>query len=164
MVGGWASYNLDLAPRTYNLLSLGPIGWSRYQARERTMRSRRNFFPRAALAVALLSTAVAPLWPQSQTSTSTAQSRTPDWQIAASGKMAFDTATVIQNTARSSITGSDFPLGPGDVYNVTGGRFGSKNLPLITYIFFAYKITNNQEQFLLSQLPKWVITDRFDIQ
>ena len=128
------------------------------------MGSRRSFFPRTALAVALVGTALAQLWPQSQTATSTAQSHTPDWQIAAGGKMAFDTATVIHNTARSSLTGSDFPLGPGDVYNATGGRFGAKNMLLITYIFFAYKITNNQEQFLLSQLPKWVITDRFDIQ
>lgn len=150
--------------QAYNLLSLGPIGWNRHKSLERTMGSRRNFFPRTALAVALVSTALAPLRPQSQTATSTAQSHTPDWQITAGGKMAFDTATVIQNTARSSITGSDFPLGPGDVYDATGGRFGAKNLPLITYIFFAYKITNNQEQFLLSQLPKWVITDRFDIQ
>jgi uncharacterized protein (TIGR03435 family) len=125
---------------------------------------RTNFFPRIALVVALVSTALVPLWPQPQTATSTTQSHTPDWQIAAGGKMAFDSASVVQNTARSSLTGSDFPLGPGDVYNATRGRFGAKNLPLVTYIFFAYKITNNQEEFMLSQLPKWVITDRFDVQ
>jgi uncharacterized protein (TIGR03435 family) len=38
------------------------------------------------------------------------------------------------------------------------------NFPLIAYIEFAYKITENQEQFLLPQIPKWAITDRFDIQ
>jgi uncharacterized protein (TIGR03435 family) len=38
------------------------------------------------------------------------------------------------------------------------------NFPLITYIAFAYKLADNQEQSLRSQLPKWALTDRFDIQ
>ena len=44
---------------------------------------------------------------------------------------------------------SNFPLGPGDVYVPNGGLFSAKNLPLVTYIFFAYKIIGNQGQFLL---------------
>jgi uncharacterized protein (TIGR03435 family) len=32
------------------------------------------------------------------------------------------------------------------------------------YLKFAYKITDNQEQFLLPQLPNWVTTTSFDIQ
>jgi len=89
----------------------------------------------------------------------------PYWQTVAGGKMAFDVVTVRQNTtAPPYAVGSNFPLGPGDVYVPNGGSFRATNFPLITYIAFAYKITDNQEQSLLSQLPKWAITDRFDIQ
>lgn len=89
----------------------------------------------------------------------------PYWQTAAGGKMAFDVVTVKQNkTAPAFASGSNFPLGPGDVYVPNGGMFRASNYPLITYIIFAYKLTGNQEQSLLSQLPKWAVTDRFDIQ
>jgi uncharacterized protein (TIGR03435 family) len=59
---------------------------------------------------------------------------------------------------------SNFPLGPGDVYVQNGGLFAANNLPLVTYIFFAYKFIGNQAQFLLPQLPDWVKTEQFDIQ
>ena len=89
----------------------------------------------------------------------------PDWQKAAGGKMAFDVASVTRKTtARPYPIGSNFPLGPGDVYVPNGGLFKAANLPLTAYIGFAYKVTENQEEALLSQLPKWAITDRFDIQ
>ena len=42
--------------------------------------------------------------------------------------------------------------------------FRANNLPLADYILFAYKIAPNQQDLLLSQLPKWAATDRFDIQ
>jgi len=59
---------------------------------------------------------------------------------------------------------SNFPLGPGDVYVPNGGLFSARNLPLITYIFFAYKIIGNQGQYLVPQLPGWTRTERFDVQ
>ena len=59
---------------------------------------------------------------------------------------------------------SNFPLGPGDVYVQNGGLFSANNLPLVTYIFFAYKFIGNQAQFLLPQLPDWTKTEPFDIQ
>ena len=93
------------------------------------------------------------------------QSPTPNWQAAAGGKMEFETATIKQNkTATPYPAGSNFPLGPGDVYVPNGGVFGAINYPLFKYIVFAYKITDNQEPSLLSQLPKWAVTDRFDIE
>jgi uncharacterized protein (TIGR03435 family) len=89
----------------------------------------------------------------------------PDWQTAAGGKMAFDTVTVRRNTtAPQDEVDSNFPLGPGDVYSRNGGSFRATNFPVITYISFAFKIADDQETSLLSQLPKWAITDRFDIQ
>jgi uncharacterized protein (TIGR03435 family) len=96
---------------------------------------------------------------------SSAQSFAPDWQAAAGGHMAFDVATVKKNTTLPpSATNSFFPLGPGDVYVPTKGQFRAVNFPLLSYIEFAYKLTENQEQSLLSQLPKWATTDRYDIQ
>jgi uncharacterized protein (TIGR03435 family) len=59
---------------------------------------------------------------------------------------------------------SNFPLGPGDVYVPNGGLFSAKNFPLVTYIFFAYKVIGNQGQYLLPQLPDWAKTKQFDIQ
>ena len=55
------------------------------------------------------------------------------------------------------------PLGAGDMFTPTS-IFRANNLSLANYILFAYKIAPNQEQLVFSQLPKWVLTDRFDIQ
>jgi uncharacterized protein (TIGR03435 family) len=80
--------------------------------------------------------------------------------------MVFDAASVHESNTAESLHefGANFPLGPGDVYIPNGGHFRAANLPLVVYIKFAYKITDNQEQFLLSQLPNWVTTTSFDIQ
>lgn len=58
---------------------------------------------------------------------------------------------------------SNVPLGPGDVYTPTGGLFKASDLPLISYILFAYKVTESPDP-LIHQLPGWVMTDKFDIQ
>ncbi len=124
------------------------------------MGNRGNQFSAIILAAALLCTTWAPLWPQSTLSPSQA----PEWQAAAGGKMAFDTVSVKQNTTtRPGIVFYNFPLGAGDVYTPTS-TFRANNLWLVNYILFAYKIPPNQEQLVFSQLPKWVLTDRFDIQ
>jgi len=93
-------------------------------------------------------------------------SKMPDWQIAAGGKMAFDVASVKpDNAAQSAQTvSSNVALGPGDYYSPTGGRFSATNLPLLTYLAFAYKATGNQLQILRAQAPKWVLSDQFDIE
>lgn len=114
----------------------------------------RKLFPQAILAALTGAVCVALCLAQS-----------PDWQIAAGGRMAFDAATVKQNTAGPhSPTGSIFPMGPGEVYVPTRGLFKAGNQPLLAYIVFAYKVTDNQEQSLRTQLPKWATTARFDIQ
>src|SRR5207249_410485 len=58
---------------------------------------------------------------------------------------------------------SNFPLGPGEVYATTGGRFCATNTSVTTYIAFAYKLSNQQRQSLVSAVPGWVNNDRFDI-
>ncbi len=75
----------------------------------------------------------------------------------------FDVASV-KPSAPGSQTYSNFPLGPGDAYVPNGGLFETTNFPLATYIFFAWQIQGNQGQSLVPQLPRWVMTDRFDIQ
>jgi uncharacterized protein (TIGR03435 family) len=75
----------------------------------------------------------------------------------------FDVASVKPNKSADRPY-SNFPLGPGNVYVPNGGYFTATNLPLVTYIFFAYRIMGNQQQYLLPQLPGWVTSDKFDIQ
>jgi bla regulator protein blaR1 len=97
-----------------------------------------------------------------------AQSPTvPQWQTDAGGKMAFDVASVKLN--RSGVPpsgdrpGSNVSL-DGDAYSPNGGLFSGRNLPLYTYMIFAYKISGSQYQLLRPQLPGWATTERFDIQ
>jgi hypothetical protein len=88
----------------------------------------------------------------------------PKWQIAAGGKMAFDVASVKQNTAGQPERNSNISFGASDVFTPTGGLLSASNIPLIQYIIFAYKITADGAQAVTSQLPKWASTDRYDIQ
>jgi uncharacterized protein (TIGR03435 family) len=58
---------------------------------------------------------------------------------------------------------TNFPLG-GDAYVPNGGLLLASNMPLVSYIFFAYDIKANQGNIFVRQLPAWVRSDRFDIQ
>src|SRR5438045_3450155 len=75
----------------------------------------------------------------------------------------FEVASVKPNKSDAPPS-SNFPLNSGDFYTPNGGLFSASNFPLITYIFFAYKLQGNQGQSVVAQLPGWVMTDRFDIQ
>jgi len=122
----------------------------------------RKLLPNAILAMTLTGA----IWVPLRSARPPAQPLSaPDWQTAAGGRMAFDVASVKKNTtAPSRARSSDFPLGPGDIYVPNGGRLRAMNYPLVAYIEFAYKIADGQERLLLPQLPKWVTTDRFDIE
>lgn len=99
----------------------------------------------------------------SYTPTSGAQAPTATQTASTVGKLEFEIASVRQNKSGKA-SSSNVPLGPGDVYVPTGGHFKATNLPLVTYIAFAYKIMGSQTQFLLRQLPRWASEDRFDIE
>lgn len=121
----------------------------------------RDFLRKTILALTLTAAISAPL----RSARPPARLAAPDWQTAAGGRMAFDVASVKKNTtAPAAARNSNFPLGPGDVYVPNGGHFRAMNYPLVAYIEFAYKMAESQELLLLPQLPKWVTTDRFDIQ
>jgi uncharacterized protein (TIGR03435 family) len=134
------------------------------------MRDKVNRFPGTTLVVAFICamcicTTWVPLWAQSLNASTAGPAAAPEWEAAAGGKMAFESASMRQNkTAPPNAVFFNFPIGPGDVYAPTGGFFRASNLPLANYIFFAYKIAPNQQDLLLSQLAKWAATDRFDIQ
>src|SRR5580704_5521232 len=87
----------------------------------------------------------------------------PQWQADAGGKMTFDVASIKRDKS-SDGRRTNFSLGPGDDYSPSGGLFTATNMPVSAYIFFAYKVTINQLNLLLPQLPKWVTSDGYDIQ
>ncbi|WP_047489921.1 TIGR03435 family protein [Terriglobus sp. TAA 43] len=87
---------------------------------------------------------------------------TPNWQTAAGTHLAFEVATIKPNASDESASGN-FTLGPGDAYTSTGGRFLTKNINLLDYIRFAWKLTDGQVALLEASGPKWIATERFDI-
>jgi len=96
-----------------------------------------------------------------------AQSATvPQWQTDAGGKMAFDVASVRQDTAEPSAatTSTNVPLGDQDNFVPTGGLFSASDYRLLNYLIFAYKIPPSQWVAVESQLPKWVEGKRYDIR
>jgi bla regulator protein BlaR1 len=83
--------------------------------------------------------------------------------LASPTRSEFDTASVTQNKSGSDLFRWNVPNN-GETYPPNGGLFSGTNVRLISYIYFAYKLTGNQFQLLMPQLPQWVIQDRFDIQ
>jgi uncharacterized protein (TIGR03435 family) len=84
---------------------------------------------------------------------------TPQW-----GSMAFETVTIKPSKPGSHAAESNFPIGPYDWYNPTGGILSARNFPLASYILFAYRVFPNDRVSLVPQLPAWVRTTRYDIE
>ena len=77
-------------------------------------------------------------------------------RAAASSKLVFNSASVTLN--KSATQDASMNVTP------ASGLLSGTNARLISYIYFAYNLTGNQFQLLMPQLPKWVISDHFDIQ
>jgi len=109
------------------------------------------------------------LWGQSSppanapANSKTAQAAGSDWQTAAGGKMEFEVASVRLNPG--PMEPSKFRLSPDDAYVETGGLLIADS-PLDTYIEFAYKLELTREQFqaMYAHVPRWVLTDRYEIR
>lgn len=88
----------------------------------------------------------------------------PDWQAKAGGRMTFEVASVKPSTD-TQLGPLPVPLDAGDRYHPTGGYFRA-NVPLWSYIQFAYKLWSPAEdqQKEIARLPKWVTTDRYTIE
>lgn len=85
-------------------------------------------------------------------------------QAPEAAKIEFDVASVKLSESNVLPSSSNFPLGPGSAYVPNGGNFSAARFPLATYVAFAYEIMGSQQESLMSQLPRWAITDKFDIQ
>lgn len=83
-------------------------------------------------------------------------------QANATGTLAFDVASV--RPSQETKGSSNVPLGPGNVYTPSHGILRAKNFPLLTYLAFAYKLTDYQEEALESSAPDWVVNDRYSIE
>lgn len=87
--------------------------------------------------------------------------------------MAFDVASVKQDKTGfgpgGTRPGSNVPFGNGNAFKPTGGLFRVTNIPLTTFIAFAYKLSLSQTLVLATQVSrsndmKWVLGDRWDIE
>ncbi|HKS73414.1 MAG TPA: TIGR03435 family protein [Terriglobales bacterium] len=96
------------------------------------------------------------------------QTQSSDWEDAAGGKMAFDVASVRQNTSGLPPHGdpvrSNVPLGPDDSYAPTGGLLLLSDHVVADFILFAYKLNLREEIAMNGALPKWARTERFNIE
>jgi len=113
----------------------------------------------------LVPIAVVLLLPQLRAQSS-ATLETPQWQIDAGGRMSFDVASVKRHpydpAAGWYMPHRNFSLDNGDSYAATGGLMSTENMPVITYIAFAYKLTNDEGLHLV--YPKWASNEHFDIE
>lgn len=96
------------------------------------------------------------------------RSPTPQWQIDAGGKMSFDVASIKPHpwdvASGAWMPHRNFPLGADDAYADTGGLLLDENLPVASYIVFAYKLSLDESTHVFGSLPKWANTDHFDIE
>lgn len=81
----------------------------------------------------------------------------------------FDVASIRQNLAPEDTQGPDkprvnFPIGSDDAFYNTGGVFSAVNLPLTSYVIFAFKINNNNRQALMDSAPDWVKSEHYNIE
>src|SRR5579872_1439672 len=85
-----------------------------------------------------------------------AQAPTPQWQIDAGGKTAFEVASVKPTQVRAR-PASNVPL-LGDAYAPTGGLFSATSTPLMNYLRFAFKDQKlaYQETPDLAAAPGWL--------
>ena len=75
----------------------------------------------------------------------------------------FEQLTVKRGSTYQKPT-SNVPLGLGEAYLPTGGRFVATNFDLLSYISFAYQLTPSQRKALMKQAPSWIMYDRYDIE
>src|ERR1035437_1335771 len=87
----------------------------------------------------------------------------PAWQIAAGGKMAFKAASIRLDKS-GKLKKPSFPMSADDGLPPSNGLLDA-DFPLIVYIQFAYKLwfTPEETRPLYASLPKWVLSDIYEI-
>lgn len=100
--------------------------------------------------------------------TNAADAATPQWEIDAGGKMAFDVASVKPDKAGGEGMAlrvySNIPFGDDNAYTPTGGLLSVSNFTASDFISFAYKLSYFEGQAIRAKLPTWTRSDRFDIE
>src|SRR5579863_9528715 len=81
-----------------------------------------------------------------------AQSPKSNWQVP--NQSIFEVASVKQHKSDDDSSSVNVPIGPGDASSHVGDLFRGINVPLVSYIYFAYEITGSQLQLLMPQLSK----------
>jgi uncharacterized protein (TIGR03435 family) len=86
----------------------------------------------------------------------------------ASRTLSFDLASVRENETgppgrHGDKARANVPMGPGNIYTPTGGHFTVKNYTLLSYITFAYRMTDAQLAAFQDKAPEWVLHDRFNV-
>jgi len=94
-------------------------------------------------------------------STDTLQLQTSPIDWAAGRKLDFEVASVRQNIS-SEKPSVNVDITSSGSFVSTNGSYVARNISLIEYVAFAYKLTNKQLQSVVSQVP-WTATDHFDI-
>lgn len=77
-------------------------------------------------------------------------------------RLEFEVASVRPNKSDNKGFMNVNPTG-GDNFTPTGGLYVARNIVLVSYISFSYKLTMKQLQSVVSQVP-WITEDRFDIE
>jgi hypothetical protein len=110
-----------------------------------------------------------------------AQSFKQGWEKAAGGDQQFEVASVRENKSGGSSYSNLTLDGGSNAYRVidkhdplapSGDLFSTRNIPLIRYIIFAYRLSGTQElalrfdfySGLKLHVPEWVKNDRYDIE
>lgn len=75
----------------------------------------------------------------------------------------FDVASVREDRSEAK-PASNVPLGPGSVYESTGGVLRARRFTLLTYLVFAYKLADYQETAIKEKLPEWATQEHFTIE
>ena len=119
---------------------------------------------RATLGCILLLMVVScPLFAISASSEATQQVAPPqNPSVSSEHQLSFEVASIRLNKTDDKPY-SNFPLGSGSAYAVTGGRFRATNLPLLVFITFAYRLTSDQETAIERDGPRWLVSENFDI-
>jgi bla regulator protein BlaR1 len=89
-----------------------------------------------------------------------------EWDVGtpptAKESLKFDVTSV--RPSKEGEPGSNVPLGPGNVYTPSHGILSAKNQTLLTYLVFAYKLADYQQEAIRSSAPDWVLHDRYTIE
>ena len=88
---------------------------------------------------------------------------------AGSPKLEFDVISIRQNKSGPAEQGGDasrvnIPNGPEDTFRATGGVYSAQNMPLISFISFAYKVTTSQRAVFRASVPQWAQQENFNIE